>query len=148
VRGRRGVAAWFGRRRKKGGKKEGQKKKEKREKKKKKKKRKRKIEKKENKARKIEKGFRKLGEFLGKLGEGFLRIFPGFSNTGVKSGTVVIARWTGRRDRGGAGFPSWWPTAALGRHAWVMARVQAVPAGFAARAPWEKNRPGFRKGVK
>jgi hypothetical protein len=30
---------------------------------------------------------------------------------------------------------------------WVMARVRAVPAGFAARAPREKNRPGFRKGV-
>jgi hypothetical protein len=29
----------------------------------------------------------------------------------------------------------------------VMARVRVVPAGFAARAPREKNRPGFRKGV-
>jgi hypothetical protein len=45
------------------------------------------------------------------------------------------------------GFPSWWPTAALGRHTWVMARVRVVPAGFIARAPREKNRPGFRKGV-
>jgi hypothetical protein len=76
-----------------------------------------------------------------------LRIFLGFSDTGVNSGTVVMARRTGRRDRGGAGFPSWWLTAALGRHAWVMARVRVVPAGFAARAPREKNRPGFRKGV-
>jgi hypothetical protein len=76
-----------------------------------------------------------------------LRIFLGFSATGVNFGTTVMARRTGRRDRGGAGFPSWWPTAALGRHAWVMARVRAVPAGFAARAPREKNRPGFQKGV-
>jgi hypothetical protein len=71
----------------------------------------------------------------------------GFSDTDVNSGTAVMARWTVRRDRGGAGFPSWWPTAALGRHALVMARVRVVPAGFAARAPGEKNRPGFRKGV-
>jgi hypothetical protein len=34
-----------------------------------------------------------------------------------------------------AGLPARWPTAALGRHAWVLARVRAVPAGFAARAP-------------
>jgi hypothetical protein len=58
-----------------------------------------------------------------------------------------MARRTGRRDHVGPGFPSWWPTAALGRHAWVMARVRVVPAGFAARAPRERNRPGFRKGV-
>jgi hypothetical protein len=76
-----------------------------------------------------------------------LQIFLGFSDTGVNSGTAVMARWTGRWDRGGAGFPSWWPTAALGRHAWAMTRVRAVPAGFAARVPRGKNRPGFRKGV-
>jgi hypothetical protein len=34
-----------------------------------------------------------------------------------------------------AGFPARWPTAALGRHAWVLARMWAVPAEFAARAP-------------
>jgi hypothetical protein len=62
-------------------------------------------------------------------------------------GTLVMARWTGRRDRGGAGFLLWWPTATLGRHAWVMARVRAVPAGFATCAPMERNRLGFRKGV-
>jgi hypothetical protein len=72
-----------------------------------------------------------------------LRIFLGFSDTGVNFGTAVMARRTGRRDRGGAGFPLWWPTAALGRHAWAVARVRAVPVGFAARASWEKNRPGF-----
>jgi hypothetical protein len=64
-----------------------------------------------------------------------LRIFLGFSDTGVNSGVAVMARRTGRRDRGGAGFPSWWPTAALGRHVWAMARVRAVPVGFAAHAP-------------
>jgi hypothetical protein len=77
-----------------------------------------------------------------------LRIFLGFSDTGVNSGTAVMARRTGRRGRDGAGFPSWWTTAALGRHAWVMARVRAVPAGFAAHAPRERNRPGFRMGGK
>jgi hypothetical protein len=46
-----------------------------------------------------------------------------------------MARRTGRRDRDVCGIPAWWPTAVLGRHAWVMARVQAVPAGFAAHAP-------------
>jgi hypothetical protein len=56
--------------------------------------------KKENKGRKIEKGFRKLGEFLEKIGEGVLRIFLGFSDTGVNSGTAVMARRTGQRDRG------------------------------------------------
>jgi hypothetical protein len=34
-----------------------------------------------------------------------------------------------------AGFPAQWPTAALGRHAWVLAGVRAVPAGFVARTP-------------
>jgi hypothetical protein len=61
-------------------------------------------------------------------------LFP-VSGVSVFFGTAVMARQTGRRDRGGAGFPAWWPTTALGRHAWVMARVRAVPAGFAARAP-------------
>jgi hypothetical protein len=75
-----------------------------------------------------------------------LRIFLGFSDTGVNSGTAVMARRTGRRDRG-AGFPSWWPTAALGRHAWVMARVRAVPAGFAARASKGKELTGVSEGA-
>jgi hypothetical protein len=77
-----------------------------------------------------------------------LRIFLGFSDTGVNFGTVVMARRTGRRDRGSAGFPSWWLTAALGRHAWVMARVRAVPAGFAARVPRGKESTGVLKGGK
>jgi hypothetical protein len=71
----------------------------------------------------------------------------GFSDTSVNSETAVMARRTGRRDRGGAGFPSWWPTAALGRHAWVMARVRAVPVGFAARAPRKGIDRGFERGV-
>jgi hypothetical protein len=74
-----------------------------------------------------------------------LRIFLGFSDTGVNSGTAVMARRAGRRDRGGAGFPSWWPTAALGQHAWVMARVRAVAVGFAARALREKESTGVLK---
>jgi hypothetical protein len=53
---------------------------------------------------------------LGKLGG---RILWGFliSGVGVILGTAVTARRTGQRDLGGAGFPAWWPTAALGRHA-------------------------------
>jgi hypothetical protein len=59
-----------------------------------------------------------------------------------------MARRTGQRDRGSAGFPSWWPTAALGQHAQTMARVRAVPAGFAARAPRVRERMvGVSKGV-
>jgi hypothetical protein len=59
-----------------------------------------------------------------------------------------MARRTGRQDRGGAGFPAWWSTAALGRHAWAMARVRAVPAGFAARAPKGRERTtGVPKGI-
>jgi hypothetical protein len=54
---------------------------------------------------KIEKGFRKLGEFVEKLGEGALRIFLGFSDTGVNSGMAVMARRTGRWNRGVRGIP-------------------------------------------
>jgi hypothetical protein len=72
--------------------------------------------------------------------------FSSFSGAGEIFGTAVMARQTGRRDRGGAGFPSWWPTAALGRHTWVMARVRAVPAGFAARALRGKESTGVSKG--
>jgi hypothetical protein len=50
-------------------------------------------------------------------------------------GTAVMARRTGRRDRGVRGIPGTVADrAALGRHAWVLARVRAVPAGFTARA--------------
>jgi hypothetical protein len=71
---------------------------------------------------------------LGNLGE---RVFAGFSRfpgVGVIFGTAVMARRTGRRDRGVRGIPGRWPTAALGRRAQVLAWVRAVPAGFAARA--------------
>jgi hypothetical protein len=103
--------------------------------------------KKENKGRKIEKGFRKLGEFLGKLGEGFLRIFLGFSDTDVNSGTAVMARQTSRRDRGGAGFrrggrPRCW----CGTHGrWPGCRRCRRNSRHVRRGI--KNRLGFRKGV-
>jgi hypothetical protein len=42
--------------------------------------------------------------------------FPG---VGVISGTAVMARQTGWRDRGVRGIPGRWPTAALGRRAGV-----------------------------
>jgi hypothetical protein len=96
----------------------------------------------------IGKRFRKLGKIARNFREkdfaGFFR-FPGVS---VIFGTAVMARRTGRRDHGGAGFPAWWPTAVLGRHAWAMARVRAVLAGFAARAPRvRENGWGFERGV-
>jgi hypothetical protein len=54
---------------------------------------------------------------LGKLGEGFLRDFPGFRASARFSGTAVMARRTGRWDRGVRVIPGRWPTAALGRRA-------------------------------
>jgi hypothetical protein len=77
-----------------------------------------------------------------------LRFFLGFSDIGVNSGTTVMAMRTSRRDRGGAGFPSWWPTGALGWHAWAVAQVRAVPAGFVARASRGKESSGVSKGGK
>jgi hypothetical protein len=59
---------------------------------------------------------------LGKFGKGFCGVFPGFSGVGAFSGTTVMARRTGRRDRGVRGIPGRWPTAALGRRAWVRCR--------------------------
>jgi hypothetical protein len=71
-----------------------------------------------------------------------LRIFLGFSDTGVNSGTAVMARRTGRWDRGVRGIPGMRgiPSAVADNGArvtggGVTARVRAVPAGFAARAP-------------
>jgi hypothetical protein len=61
-------------------------------------------------------------------------LFLGCLDTGFNSGTAVMARQTGGGTVVCAGFPARWPTAALGWHAWVMARVRPVPAGFAARA--------------
>jgi hypothetical protein len=93
------------------------------------------------------KKFRKIvRNFRGNDFAGFFR-FPGVS---VIFGTVVMARRTGWRDRGSAGFPAWWPTAALRRHTWAMAQTRAVPAEFAARAPRvrEGKTTGVPKGVK
>jgi hypothetical protein len=59
---------------------------------------------------------------LGKFGKGFCGVFPGFSGVGAFSGTAVMARQTGRRDRGMCGISGRWPTAAFGRHAWVRCR--------------------------
>jgi hypothetical protein len=77
-----------------------------------------------NQGREIEKGFRKLGEFLEKLGEGVLRIFLGFSDTGVNSGTAVMSRRTGQRDRGMRGI--------LGTVADYGAGVARAGAGLSA----------------
>jgi hypothetical protein len=78
--------------------------------------------------------------FCGVFGLGRLRDF----------GMAVMARRTGRRDRGVRGIPG--VVADSGARAaggGVTARVRAVPEGFAARAPRvrEGERPGFQKGV-
>jgi hypothetical protein len=67
-----------------------------------------------------------------------VRGFP-ISGVGVIFGMVVMARRTGRRDRGVCGIPGTVADRGVGRHAWVLARVRAVPAGFAARAPRERE---------
>jgi hypothetical protein len=65
-----------------------------------------------------------LGKFLGRLGKGFTGFFPGFRVSARFSGTAVMARRTGHRDRGVRRIPGRWPTAALGRCAWVPAEVR------------------------
>jgi hypothetical protein len=45
----------------------------------------------------------------------FCRFSWVFQIPALISGTVVVTRRTGWQDRGGAGFPAWWPTAALGQ---------------------------------
>jgi hypothetical protein len=65
-----------------------------------------------------------------------LRIFLGFSDTGVNFGMAVMARRTGRRDHGMHGIPG--AVADNGARAaggGATTRVRAVLAGFAARAP-------------
>jgi hypothetical protein len=123
--------------------------KEKKKGKKKKKKKEKKKKKKENrkiKGKEIGKRFRKLGKLLGILGKRTLRGFFRFPGVSVIFGTAVMARQTGRRDRGVAVFSAWWLTATLGRHAWAMARVRAVPAGSTTRAPRvRENGRGFEK---
>jgi hypothetical protein len=70
---------------------------------------------------------------LGKFWRRVLRGFP-ISGVGVIFGTAVMARRTGRRDRGVSGIPGTVADRGAGKHAWVLARVRAVPAGFAACA--------------
>jgi hypothetical protein len=67
------------------------------------------IGKRERKEKKKEKGFRKLKEILGNLGgreKGFVGVFRFLLGVGVIFGTTVMARRTGRRDRGVRGIPS------------------------------------------
>jgi hypothetical protein len=61
----------------------------------------------------------KSGRLSGKIRKGFVGFFPGFSGVGALSGTAVMARRTGHRDRGVCGIPGRWPTATLGRCAGV-----------------------------
>jgi hypothetical protein len=76
-----------------------------------------------------------------------LRIFLGFSYTGVNSGTTVMARQTGRWDRGVRGIPDVVTDRGAGWHAMAMARVRAVPAEFAARTSRGRGRTtGVSKG--
>jgi hypothetical protein len=74
---------------------------------------------------------------------GIIAGFPGFRRQRDfrDGGDGEADRLAGPRR---AGFPARWPTVALGRHAWVMARVRAVPAGFVARAPRVREGKGDR----
>jgi hypothetical protein len=69
--------------------------------------------------------------------------FPGFSDTGVISGTAVMARRAGRRDRGKSRIPGEVADSGTGAargERWWPERWWAVPTGFAARAPREGER--------
>jgi hypothetical protein len=78
-----------------------------------------------------------------------LRIFLGFSDTGVNSGMAVMARRTGQRDRGVRGIPGVVADRGAG-----TARDGRQPER--KRCRWdsrhvrrtEKNCPRFRKGGK
>jgi hypothetical protein len=63
-----------------------------------------------------------------------LRGFP-ISGVGVIFWTAVMARRTGRRDRGVRGIPGMVADRGVGKARVVLARVRVVPAGFAVRAP-------------
>jgi hypothetical protein len=143
-----------GQRRKKGGgkgrkrerKKEGEKKIGKREKKKgKRKEEKRKI------GKRRRKGFRNLGEFLGKFGgrrKGILRGFP-VSGVSVIFGTAVMARRTGRWDRGVSGIPGVVADSGAGWHAVGDGPSSGGAGGIrGTRAEGERGErwPGFRRG--
>jgi hypothetical protein len=74
--------------------------------------------------------------------------FSGFSGVGVISGTTVMVRRAGRRDRGVRGIPGVVADTALGRHA-VGDGPSAGGAGGICdtRAEGERgrSRPGFRR---
>jgi hypothetical protein len=77
-----------------------------------------------------------------------LRIFLGFSDTGVNSGTTVMARRTGRRDRGVRRIPAVVADRGAGAARdwrWPKGRRCRRDSRHARRG--EKNRPGFRRGV-
>jgi hypothetical protein len=61
-----------------------------------------------------------------------------------------MTRRTSRRDRGGVGFPVWWPTTALGRHVLGDDPSAGGAGGIrGTRAEGERERTtGFRKGGK
>jgi hypothetical protein len=145
VSGARGLATGGRRRR---GKKKGRKEKERRKRKKREKRKEEKGKKgkegkknREKKGKEIRKRFRKLGKLLGNQGKGC----AGFSD--FRHRRDFWDGGDGEADRPAgtavcAGFPARWPTATLGRHAWVLARVRAVPAGFAARVPMVREGDG------
>jgi hypothetical protein len=84
-----------------------------------------KEKKKEKKGRKNRRrDFGKIRKIVRENWEGFCGVFLGFSGVGAFSGTAVMARCTGHQDRGVRGIPGRWPTAALGRRAWVLAEVR------------------------
>jgi hypothetical protein len=99
------------------------------------------------------KEFRKLGEILEKIGESGKRIFasfPGFSDVGVISGTAVMARRAGRRDRGKSGISGEVADncvgAAHGERRWPE-RWRVVPTGFAGIIKRGKKMIGGFEGI-
>jgi hypothetical protein len=83
----------------------------------------------------LERVLEKLGEFLGKLEEGFFCGFSGFSGVDVNSGTAVMVRRTGRRDRGVRGIPG-----AVADRGAGAARVGAGLSAGGTRAEGERGR--------
>jgi hypothetical protein len=67
----------------------------------------------------------------------------GFSGAGIISGTTVMARQAGRRDRGKSGILGKVGDSGVGAargEQWWPERWRAVPVGVAARAPREGER--------
>jgi hypothetical protein len=98
--------------------------------------------------KKIGKSFRKIRRISRKIRRRVFADFSGFLGyrRQFRDGGDCKADWpAGPRQ---CGIPVVVADRGAGAHAWVMARVWAVPAGFAARAPRGKESIGVSKGGK